>query len=190
MIPQSLSSGSLNTKCTKFLPDRQPDKEVSTKPRKGAGGEWAQGRPRGPDPHWHPHHQRQTLRKPSPLGTGKPTVGLEETLATWRLPRGEEHNVLQVLRSLHRAAAKGQTVSPHTDARKTELGKAQVSKFYIKLKRRHPQRILYASCDSICVQMNQESKSINLNTSQLLAENGYLTFLGKASFLIYFFKEL
>ena len=43
MTPQSLSSGSLNTKCTKFLPNKQPDKEVSTEPRKGAVGEWAQG---------------------------------------------------------------------------------------------------------------------------------------------------
>ena len=47
----------------------------------------------------------------------------------------------------------------------------------------------YVSCDSICVQMNQESKRINLNTSQLLAENGYLTFLGKALFLMFFLKN-
>lgn len=137
MIPQSLSFGSLNTKCTKFLPDRQPDKEVSTKPRKGAVGEGAQRRPRGPDPHWHPHHQRQTLRKPSPLGTGKPTVGLEETLATWRLPRGEGHKALQVPRSLRRAAAKGQTASPH---RRPADGAGESASFQIlyKVKKKTP----------------------------------------------------
>lgn len=132
MTPQSLSSGSLNTKCTKFLLNKQPDKEVSTKPRKGAVGEWAQGRHgECPDPHWHPHHQSQTLRKPSHLGTSKPTVGLEETLATRRLPRGEEHEVLQVLRSLHRAAAKGQTASPHTDAQKTKLRESASFQMFI-----------------------------------------------------------
>ena len=63
-----------------------------------------------PDPHWHAHHQRQTLRKASPLGTSKLTVGLEETLATRRLPRGDEQDIPQVLRS--QSTAKGQC--PHT----------------------------------------------------------------------------